>query len=100
MILYRSLVPSKKRRHSVTAPTEINGFQLKKDDFVAASLYGVHTSEKYFPDPYVFNPERYLVDGVYRQDENVMPFCAGKRRCPGYIFAQIEVYHFTKNILR
>lgn len=92
--VYRSLI------HSVTQPTDLNGHSFKKDDFLAASLYGIHTSEKYFPDPYSFKPERYIVDGVYRPDDNLMPFSAGKRKCPGYIFATIEVYHFTKNLLR
>ena len=60
---------------------------------------GIHMSEKYFPDPYIFSPERYIVDGEFKKPENVIPFNVGKRACPGQILANVEVFHFVKNIL-
>jgi len=91
--IYRSLI------HSVTQDTKINGMTFKKDDLMAASLMGIHMSEKYFPEAYKFSPERYIVDGEFRKHENVIPFNVGKRACPGQILANVEVFHFVKNIL-
>ena len=92
--VYRTLI------HSVTQPTDVLGHDLSKGDFLTVSLYGIHMSDKYFKEPYTFNPERFLVDGVYHKDNNLMPFGVGKRSCPGQILALIESFHFAKNILR
>lgn len=93
--MYRPLM------HSVTEPTEILGFgPLQKDDLVACSLMGIHMSDKYFKNPYQFDPDRFLVKGVFHKDENLLPFNIGKRSCPGQILANLEIFHFTKNLLR
>ena len=91
---YRTLM------HVATQPLDVLGHAVKKGDFIIASLTGIHTAEKYFKDPYQFIPERFLVDGVYRKDNNLMPFSVGKRSCPGQILAIIMFYHYAKNILR
>jgi len=91
--IYRTLI------HSVTEPTEVLGYQFEKDDLIATGIMGISMSEKYFKDPYVFHPERFLKDGVFHKDENLLPYNCGKRSCPGMILANIEIFHFTKNIL-
>jgi len=92
--IFRSLL------HSVTERTEILGYTLERGDIIGSSLSGIAVSEKYFKDPYVFNPERFIDEnGDFKKDENLLPFNYGRRSCPGQILANIELFHFTRNIL-
>ncbi|KAK5640779.1 hypothetical protein RI129_009326 [Pyrocoelia pectoralis] len=61
---------------------------IQVDVPVIISVYGLHTDPKYFKDPYIFNPERFMpenkesiVRGTY------LPFGDGPRACHGQRFA-------------
>ena len=46
-------------------------------------------------DKEMFRPERFLDDnGEIIQDEHLIPFSIGKRRCPGEALARIELFQF------
>jgi cytochrome P450 len=52
-------------------------------------------------EPLKFKPERFLDDqGEFKKNENMMPFFIGKRSCPGQILANLEVFHFMKNMIK
>ena len=43
----------------------------------------------------MFRPERFLDNnGQIIQDEHLIPFSIGKRRCPGEALARIELFQF------
>lgn len=92
--VYRTLL------HSVNQDNTVLGYDLKKSDLVTFNLGGINMSEKYFSDPFKFDPGRFVKNGEFHKDDNLMSFGVGKRSCPGQILAVIEIFHFAKRILQ
>jgi cytochrome P450 len=86
--------------HSVRKDVTINGYKLPKDTLVIPQICFVMFNEKHFPNPNVFNPERFLdKNGKFFQPPELMPFSLGKRICLGEGLARLELFLFTANIL-
>jgi len=55
----------------------------------------------FFKNPWKFQPERHLNEnGDFQKSVYQQPFNTGKRSCPGQILADIELFHFTKNLMK
>ncbi|KAK5640777.1 hypothetical protein RI129_009324 [Pyrocoelia pectoralis] len=69
---------------------------IEVDVPIIVPAYGLHTDPKYFKDPYVFNPERFMgenKDSIVRG--TYLPFGDGPRNCHGKKnYVQIRYYHF------
>lgn len=52
----------------------------------------IHSSAKYFDDPTVFRPERWIEDTSGRLDKYLVPFSRGTRQCVGLNLAHSELY--------
>ena len=81
---------------------EVQGFPIHKGDFVAASPAISNRIPEDFPDPDAFNPDRYLKP---RQEDLAnrwtwIPFGAGKHRCVGAAFAQMQIKAIFSVLLR
>ncbi|CAF1524564.1 unnamed protein product, partial [Didymodactylos carnosus] len=65
---------------------------IRKDTEILLDFYTLHHSEKYWPDPFKFDPTRFLLNenstGV--QSNIFFPFSTGTRSCIGQGFAMIE----------
>ncbi|ODM96682.1 Cytochrome P450 4C1 [Orchesella cincta] len=71
------------------------------DVTVALFIYSIHKNPKYFPEPHVFKPERFItVDGETRNPFAYIPFSAGPRNCIGQKFAMMEEKIIIANMLR
>ncbi|XP_064459313.1 uncharacterized protein LOC135369726 [Ornithodoros turicata] len=71
--------------------TTVCGIPVEKGSFIRIPIYSLHRDERYFPDPEVFNPERFL--GENRQHIvpfSFIPFGEGPRQCIGMKFAWLE----------
>ena len=72
---------------------EVEGYQIHKGDFVAASTAISNRIAEDFPDPDSFDPTRYdkpqEADVVHRW--TWIPFGAGRHRCVGAAFAQMQI---------
>ncbi|KAB0801349.1 hypothetical protein PPYR_05703 [Photinus pyralis] len=73
---------------------------VEVDTPIMIPLYGLHTDPKYFKDPYVFDPERFMgenkesiVRGAY------LPFGDGPRACHGQRFGATQAKVALINIL-
>jgi len=70
----------------------VNGFDIPKGARVIPFIYGLHHSEKLWPDAENFDPDRFTKEG--RKDRHNfahMPFGAGPRMCIGRHFATLEM---------
>ena len=90
-------------RHNPLAPTiqhctlkdvRIREFFLPAEQHIQVNAYVINHDEKYFPDPYKFNPYRWIdADGKFRSDlvDKMMTFGQGRRSCIGRPLARMEM---------
>ncbi|KAF9077861.1 cytochrome P450 [Rhodocollybia butyracea] len=64
------------------------------------SVKFLHTNPDVFPDPYTFNPDRWLVKDTSQLLLDLAPFSKGPRICLGLNLAWCELYLIFGNILR
>lgn len=67
---------------------------LKKDDGICViiPIYSIHNDPEYYPNPEVYNPDRFSPEEKSKRDPfTFMPFGAGPRICPGYRFAMTQI---------
>ena len=72
---------------------EVEGHQIAAGEMVGASPWISNHLEADFPDPYAFDPSRYL-DGNEADRDNPwtwIPFGAGRHRCVGAAFALMQL---------
>ncbi|XP_078692022.1 cytochrome P450 2C3-like [Branchiostoma floridae x Branchiostoma belcheri] len=87
--------------HTTTQDTNLNGYHIPNQTMVLPNLWSVHYDEKLFPDPYKFDPTRFLDErGQYKKDEHVMPFSAGPRMCLGEQLARMELFLFFTSLMQ
>lgn len=73
-------------------PLVVDGHVIPPGTQVGVSAYSLHHNEEYFPDPFTYEPERWLAE----KDDRVtraafIPFSAGGRSCPGKAMAYQEI---------
>ncbi|MDZ4789842.1 MAG: cytochrome P450 [Hyphomicrobiales bacterium] len=77
-----------------TAEDEIAGQKVQPGDKMVLSAYVVHHSEKWWPEPEAFRPERFMPDAIRARQAShpyiYMPFSLGKRSCIGGQLSIIE----------
>jgi cytochrome P450 len=82
----------------LTAPVQLAGYRIPAGTILAPSINLVHHSNRHYPDPDVFRPQRFLDQ---RADPAIwLPFGGGVRRCLGATFAQIEMRTVLREVLR
>lgn len=74
----------------------VDGHVIPKGTIIGVNVYSVHHNEEYFPDPFTFQPERWLSDTVTPEKKKAMrdafmPFSLGPRGCAGKPMAYLEV---------
>jgi cytochrome P450 len=89
--LWRELASNEKH-----TPLIIDGYVVPPDTQVGVNIYALHHNEKYFPDPYRFNPARWLPSETPESHRQLMheaftPFSVGYRGCAGKSMAYLEM---------
>ena len=73
-------------------PVVLAGVPIPAGTEVAASQHTLHRDPRWFPDPYRFDPDRWLPERAAALPKGAfIPFGAGARLCPGVMFAQSEI---------
>lgn len=57
---------------------------------VGMSAYMMHTDTTVYPDPFTFNPERWLNDVTPAMTRNLVPFSKGGRNCLGMKYVRLS----------
>ena len=83
-------------RH-VTEETEISGFNVPSNSSVVLPIYTLHRHPKYWDDPNVFNPQRFLSN---TDNPAYIPFGAGARSCIGSHLAMLETVVLTAMLIK
>lgn len=65
---------------------------------VLVSIDQLHRNAHAFPDPYRFDPRRFLADGPSAFEW--LPYGGGARRCPGSTFANLEMDVVLRTVLQ
>ncbi|GLJ17608.1 hypothetical protein SUGI_0306620 [Cryptomeria japonica] len=76
-------------------------FVIPKEWTVLVLLFGTHLDEKYYPEPFTFNPWRWQNESPLALSDNpwFMPFGRGARLCPGFHLARFEIALFLHNFV-
>ncbi|XP_047998100.1 cytochrome P450 6B5-like [Leguminivora glycinivorella] len=65
---------------------------LRKGQTAVIPNIGIHYDEKYWPDPFKFDPERFSLENVAKRNPAVfLPFGIGPRNCIGVRFAKMQI---------
>ncbi|XP_025267268.1 cytochrome P450 4V2 [Camponotus floridanus] len=64
---------------------------LPKDTHVILSILDLHRNKKYWPNPLVFDPDRFLSEKIETSYKHYMPFGYGLRNCIGMRYAMISM---------
>jgi cytochrome P450 len=69
----------------------VAGYVIPKGSLVLLSQYVMHRDARFFPDPEIFDPERWLQEAKEARPQfSYFPFGGGPRRCIGEGFAWME----------
>lgn len=73
----------------------IDGFFIPKGTVVLPNIWAVHQDPALWKEPEKFMPGRFLNDDgsiISHKPECLIPFCLGRRACPGDTFASMEIF--------
>ncbi len=76
---------------------EVGGYPIQPDANLVICPYVSHRNPRYFPEPEVFNPDRFLTEPV---KYTYLPFGTGPRICIGQPFALLELAVVTVTLLQ
>ncbi|SDS04648.1 cytochrome P450 [Jiangella sp. DSM 45060] len=92
--------PSWMMGRQALVPHEVGGHVIEPGDLVVLPQWVVHHDERWWPQPFTFDPSRWLDGGADRPRWAFFPFGAGLRRCIGEGFAWTEAVLGLATILR
>ena len=77
------------------------GITLEKGTTIEIPVYAIHHMEEYFPEPYKFNPDRFMPDNRDNiKPYTYIPFGSGPRNCIGMRFALLEAKLCLAHMMR
>ena len=92
--------PAYQNSREATVPVTLGGVTLPARSTVLWSTWAIHRDPRWFPDPDVFQPERFAGEGATRPRLAYHPFGAGPRMCIGNTFALAEATVVLAEVLR
>ncbi|KYN33648.1 Cytochrome P450 4C1 [Trachymyrmex septentrionalis] len=71
---------------------KLNSYIIPAKTIVHLNIYGLHRDPKFWPNPEIFDPDRFLFEKIRnRHPYSYLPFSAGPRNCIGQRFALLEM---------
>lgn len=92
-------VPGDLTREVLPGGTDVDGMFVPGGTHLGTSRYPLHLNESVFPDPFIYRPERWIVDekggvsaaDVARAESAFSPFSSGAQACIGKKLAYLEL---------
>jgi cytochrome P450 len=79
----------------------VDGYRVQAGSVVALGIYAVHHDPQLWPEPQVFDPERFSPENTRQRDRwHFIPFAGGARSCIGEHFARLETTLALATIVR
>lgn len=85
---------------SYAASNNGKSFKIPAGTPMSTTTLSAHTAPSVFPDPFVFDPERWLGDEGRKLQKYQMSFGKGSRKCLGIELARAEMYLVTVALVR
>ncbi|KAK7046397.1 cytochrome P450 [Favolaschia claudopus] len=88
--------------HFLAVEDEYQGYRIPANSIVVGNTWAILHDETVYPDPYAFNPERFLREDGTLNPEVPSPdeaFGYGRRRCPGRHMADAGLWVAIASIL-
>lgn len=82
---------------ALAKPVEIGGWGYEPPAHLLPCIYLVHHDPRFYPDPHVFRPERFLQ--APPSPRTWLPWGGGRKRCPGLHLATLEMKTVLRTIL-
>ncbi|CAO1423337.1 unnamed protein product [Diamesa serratosioi] len=81
---------------------KVGDITMPKDSNVVIGMFMMGRDPNIFPDPLVFNPDRFAVETSYEKNNpfSYVPFSAGPRNCIGQKFAMLEMKSIISKVVR
>ncbi|KAI1298539.1 cytochrome P450 [Xylaria venustula] len=76
-----------------SSPFIVDGHVIPPGTYVGVNTYAIQHNEDYFPEPFKYNPERWLEPDRVKSllPEPLVAFSTGSRGCPGKAMAYMEL---------
>jgi len=109
LILVEAIIRETIRLHTAVAvlsfrknkqDTSLLGYRIPKDTRVVINTIAAHHSSKYWDDPKVFRPSRFLGEERKHSLHKIFAFATGPRMCLGHKFAVLEAITCLTLILK
>ncbi|XP_029677803.1 cytochrome P450 4C1-like [Formica exsecta] len=84
----------------LTEDINIGEIILPKGADIVLQIMSAHRNEKYWPNPLVFNPDRFLPENIGTSNSSYMPFSLGSRNCIGIKYAMTSLKVFLSTLVR
>ncbi|MGV0740854.1 cytochrome P450 [Mycolicibacterium sp. XJ870] len=79
----------------------VGGYRVEAGSLVAVGIYALHHDPDLWPNPHVFDPDRFSSENMAKRDRwHFLPFAGGARACIGEHFARLETTLALATIIR
>ncbi|XP_076441103.1 cytochrome P450 2J5-like [Babylonia areolata] len=87
--------------HGLARDVNFRGYVIPQDAAVMPGLEMVLNDPDIWSDPENFRPERFIgADGEVTRKGEFMPFCVGRRMCPGESLARMELFLYLATLIQ
>lgn len=88
--------------HFLHVEDEYRGYRIPKGSIIIANAWAMLHDETFYPDPFAFNPDRFMKDGKLNpamKDPTHAAFGFGRRTCPGRYMAFSAIWIAVASIV-
>jgi cytochrome P450 len=80
---------------------DVDGYRVEAGTLIAVGIYALHRDPELWPDPQVFDPDRFTPERMKARNRwDFVPFAGGARSCIGEHFAMLETTLALATIVR